>query len=223
MKILTIDIETGGLEPHKHSLLEIGMVYHCLQKATVESARVVFLHENLCITPFCINMHGKLLAEIHDVEQSDWWNNLVDNGYTFAHVAPGEDESLSTYHTTYCMGGEYMRQGFHGALGELHVDVERGARTVVAGKNLAGFDLPFMAENGLLDIAENGDQFRAHRRVLDPCTGITSPNDIVPPDLAECLQRAGLCAIVGHQAMSDAHAVDALVSQQILKNTPVTA
>lgn len=74
-------------------------------------------------------------------------------------------------------------------------------RIVVAGKNFASFDARFIrrAAPHLLQ--------KFHRRVLDPRSFWTRPEDACSPSLAECLERAGLPPHNVHNAFADAMAV----------------
>lgn len=71
-----------------------------------------------------------------------------------------------------------------------------GTRVTVAGKNVAGFDLPFLP--GRLR-----DCFR--HRVIDPgALFLDWSSDTMVPDLAVCKQRAGIDTPVAHDAREDA-------------------
>ncbi len=217
MKYLTLDIETGGLEPETSSLLEIGLVYR--RGEEFDAVRVVFIPDEIVLNAYCAHLNRGLLDEMHQVEQTEWWKELLRDGFTYGCVKPGEPEALSPWVSYYSLAGGHGYQAFHAALTELGVDISDEARTVVAGKNVAGFDLPFLNANGLMEMAPNGDQFRVHRRTLDPALGLMLPTDDHPPDLATCLERADLPPVDGaHTAVADALAVDSLIWRQILGN-----
>lgn len=219
MKYLTLDIETGGLQPESHSLMEIGLV-HRQGEEGLSMARIVFMPTDaMRLTTYCAHLHRDLLDEMHTVEQSEWWGDLSRDGYTYGCVQPDQPESQSEYLTYYSMDSEHGYQAFHAALTEIGVFIQDGARTVVAGKNVAAFDIPFLVINGLLEMAHNGDQFKLHRRTLDPALGLMLPTDDLPPDLATCLERASLPPVDGaHTAVADALAVDTLILRQLLLN-----
>lgn len=75
-----------------------------------------------------------------------------------------------------------------------------GNQVTAAGKNFEHFDLPFLLEE---DIVEKGC---FHRRVLDPAVLYARADDEVPPNLVQCLDRAGLSPTQGvssHYALGD--------------------
>jgi hypothetical protein len=80
-------------------------------------------------------------------------------------------------------------------------------KPVIAGKNVAGFDLPF-----LNTCIPDWKYIKFHHRVIDPGMLYFNPKtDMVPPDLKECKKRAGLPEIVTHEALDDAWDVIQLV------------
>ena len=226
MEFLSIDVETGGLTT-EHTLLEIGLVKAHLQPDdddwldSARSARIVLMHDTLAINIYCCNMHKTLLAEMHEVEQSEWWKKTVGGGYTYAKVAPDQPESMSDF-VTYYTFADYAKQGFCAALDDLGIEWRHKPITA-AGKNAGTFDLPFLAAQGCLSpdadtISLDGPPeppviFR--RRILDPCTLYTLPDDTEPPGLADCLKRAGLPEMVMHTAIEDAVQVVRLLRRKL--------
>lgn len=72
-------------------------------------------------------------------------------------------------------------------------------KAVVAGKNFAGFDLKFLQKIGF------GQKTKFYHRILDPGSMFyNSLTDSVPPDLKECLRRAGINKEIAHGAVEDA-------------------
>ncbi len=78
-------------------------------------------------------------------------------------------------------------------------------RIVLAGKNVAGFDLRFL--KNLLGWSE----IPVHHRVLDPGNLFLRPDDREPPSTDECLRRAGIKTTTQHDALSDAYDVCKLI------------
>jgi len=73
-----------------------------------------------------------------------------------------------------------------------------GSVNVFAGKNLGTFDLRFLRK------IKGWDQVKFHQRVLDPTMYYLHHDDIEPPNLKTCMQRAGLPMLEHHDAVSDA-------------------
>lgn len=72
-------------------------------------------------------------------------------------------------------------------------------KAVIVGKNFAGFDLKFLQKIGF------GKTTKFFRRILDPGSMFYNPFiDAVPPDLKECLRRAGINKEIAHGAIEDA-------------------
>jgi DNA polymerase III epsilon subunit-like protein len=78
-------------------------------------------------------------------------------------------------------------------------------KVVVAGKNFATFDLPF------IEVAAPHVAKQFFRRILDPAILYMRLADPLPPDLATCLARAGLSDEVSHNAVDDAAQVRDLI------------
>lgn len=91
---------------------------------------------------------------------------------------------------------------------------EGKVRIVASGKNLAGFDLPFLNFDG---IKLNGSVY-SHQRVIDPTFGLIDwSEDSVPPSLGDCKDRMGLSEVVAHGAVEDAWDV-ICVTREVTKN-----
>jgi hypothetical protein len=83
---------------------------------------------------------------------------------------------------------------------------------VVAGKNFAGFDKPFLRHVPFFNALN-----RLHHRCLDPGSMYFDPTrDEVVPSTQECLRRAGLDDTVSHTAVEDAMDVCRLIRWKLL-------
>jgi DNA polymerase III epsilon subunit-like protein len=78
-------------------------------------------------------------------------------------------------------------------------------RVVLAGKNVAGFDLRFLKN------LSGWSEIPVHHRVLDPGNLFLRPDDREPPSTDECLRRAGINTSAQHDALSDAYDVCKLI------------
>lgn len=176
MRHFAIDIETGGLDPKKHSLLEIGIV----DSLTGRSLRVLIYAEEYCLTGFCAVMHHSLLKELRDIDTSKL-NVLRDRGASRWEAACG----IRDY-------GMVVRKW----LDNLGVE----GKINVSGKNYLSFDGKWI-HSGLVAA---GVEIR--RRILDPAILYCKPGDEKLPNLATCCERAGIKydASLAHGAVYDA-------------------
>jgi DNA polymerase III epsilon subunit-like protein len=185
MKYVSIDIETTGLKPGFHQMIEFGAVMEDTENplpiCQLPKFRALIKHNEYTISPFCIGLHKDLLDELTFKQRKNplaWYTKL-------------EDE------THLCMQGALTNLFSHW-LRENGIDTAV-TKVVVAGKNFQGFDLKFIEPVFMSKI-----QF--HRRVLDPTVLFTLPTDKEPPNLGKCAERAGL-EFTGdgyHTAVSDA-------------------
>jgi len=85
-------------------------------------------------------------------------------------------------------------------------------KITICGKNFGSFDLQFLKELNGWEVWTKA----AHvsHRYMDPGPLFARCTDAVPPDLATCLQRAGLPDQVSHRAIDDANAVLTLLESQ---------
>lgn len=200
MKYISIDIETTGLNPEEDQTLEIGFVVDDLtEPQPLGWGRVVLCHKKINGNPFALQLNSKLLREIHDNSR-----NLEEFADT--------DRSKEFSHNTL-----YVRP--KSAIRHLRTMVTKTYDAYnwnLAGKNLASFDIPFM---------KNLDGFnliRYHRRILDPSIFYMDIEDEVMPNLAECLDRAGMNPTNLHTAVGDAWDVCRLIRYASNLNTEVS-
>ena len=173
MRYVSIDIETTGLDPDRHQVLEVGAVYDngsALDDLPV--FRCLIQHDTIVGDISALIMNAELLAEINTYR--------LDKAYS---------RWIGGTHSWICKPTRF-RHLFKEWLDELKV-----VKPVLAGKNVARFDLPFLERLGFVP---------HHRRILDPAVLYIKSTDIVPPNLATCLERAGLPNEVTHRAVDDA-------------------
>lgn len=183
MKYISIDTETTGIDPSLDQVLEIGAIIedtnNPMSFEDLPKFNVILLYDRYQGTPFAINMNKRI------------WEIL-------AYVPP----KGTTEHIKYCaehriIPASEAAHHFNKWLSECGMK----GRSVIAGKNIAGFDVPFL--NNLPNWKEN---VKFHNRVIDPGSiMIDWKNDDVPPNSEECKRRARLeDDTIAHNALYDA-------------------
>jgi DNA polymerase III epsilon subunit-like protein len=197
MKIVSIDLETTGLDPATCQVLEFGAVFDDFL-APLESLPTFhryLWHPKITGEPLALAMNAAIIQTIAEGKHPD----IVRSGFTLL--------SDFTRWLDECYGEPRVRD------------------VVVAGKNFAKFDLPFLkALEALVTERQRSDwglnlDHRFHRRFLDPtmlCLDIYQ--DTVPPNLDKCLERVGLAnrGEATHDAVGDALAVVKVLRSKLL-------
>jgi oligoribonuclease len=170
-----IDIETCGLSVENCDILEFGAVLDDLNNPKpikmLSKFHCYFNLNNYHGEPYALSMHSKIFKRIAEKEK----------GFT------------------YCSPSKFGFM-FKKFLLDNGYKCEHDIVTInAAGKNLAGFDIPFL--NAKTDIQKH---VNIRKRVLDPSILFINRNDIALPSLSECKKRAGLSENVAHDAISDA-------------------
>lgn len=178
MRFCAVDIETSGLDPNLHGVIEFGAVYADLTgDIKPKEFQGWIIPNNFTWDAYCLMLHAKLIAEIDDrVKSKDplVYKSLADVAIAFKHWLHTECGVLKK--DDYAKGLE---------------------RVTGAGKNFGSFDLQFL-------IKEPGFQDVFKHRSLDPTIYYLKPEDQFPPDLKECKLRAGFTGEVAHRGLADA-------------------
>lgn len=116
MRYIAIDIETTGLDPEKHQILEFAAIFDDLKNPMPLGCSPFFIRrieaDNYVISDYCLKMHQKLLGEIRENVPAGNNISINDLGLCFRTWLT----NLNLYETVY----------------------------TVAGKNFAGFDGQFL-------------------------------------------------------------------------------
>lgn len=190
MKFVSIDIETTGLDPKKHQILEVGA---CIVDTQTPSAsvdwpkfRMLLTQEDYTVTPYCAKLHYDLWQELSAIKNPK-------------EITVKQDCMLFSGH---CLDSDFPLV-FMGWCKRNGVD-----KIIPAGKNFGSFDLQF------LNRLPNWNAFvRMAHRTYDPAAYYFMRNDAILPDMNLCCQRAGIAAQTDHTALADA----ILVAQLCLK------
>lgn len=185
--VLSLDVETTGLEPDRNQVLEIGAVidYHNDTRALEEMPT---FHCLVRPTPYIVGneyalqLNNRILRKLAGVDKTD---ELI--------LGPQEAmEQLVEFMKSYLPPGS--------------------KRYTPAGKNFASFDRPFLVNTADYDTGRAFDKLLAHR-TMDPAMFYWNPalDGYNLPDLTTCLHRAGLTPTDLHTAVGDAQDVIRLI------------
>lgn len=180
MQYLSLDIETTGLNPDTCQILQLAAVLDDTTKP-LEAAPTfnALVYDNLYAgEPYALAMNQEIFSTLAKHKPSD--RDVVHRGHP-VYILPISTLLIELQHW---------------------LEMECCPKPVVAGKNVANFDLRFIEKLG---------KFNCDHRCLDPGNLYLQPSDQVVPGTAECLRRAGLPELVSHDALDDAYDVCKLI------------
>lgn len=190
MRYISLDIETTSLNPQDGDVLEIGAIVedttNYRPRAELPAFHCYVNKENYRGNIFALAMNAHIFKKILELRKPD--GDGIFRGKKEASLL--SPESVAKFFL------KFLKD--HNCL---------DTKLVIAGKNVAGFDLPF------LNVCIPDWQYiKFHHRVIDPgMLYFNAHTDNVPPDLKECKKRAGLPEVVTHEALDDAWDVIQLV------------
>lgn len=180
----SIDIETTGLDPKIHQILEIAIVIEdtSVKKPIEELPTFTTLirHDNYTWAPEAYKMNRGLFEEILLAGKS------VPRIYSDS-FSGSIEESINRF-----------------------LIASADGPIPIAGKNYAGFDGPFLKRSFPIF----GSRRFSHRSIDPSILFTDWKNDKTPPSLSECLKRANLPDTVTHRALDDARQVIQLLRTQ---------
>lgn len=175
MKVVSIDIETTGLDPQKCDILQIGAcIFDLLEPFERVKCPKLLLYVNTLLTHWeqqAVVSNAKIVA---DMMQRKMRND--PDVVTYADVVPDFRYWLNT-------NGVRQDIGF-----------------TVTGKNFMGFDQQFLCSK----VPNWADGIRIKHRSIDIASHFWQPGDAALPTLQMCLERAGINTVVSHTALDDA-------------------
>lgn len=180
MRFVAVDLETSGLDPHCHGVIEFGAVYADLTNTiTPRQFHAWVIPNNFTWDIYCLMLHKKLIDDV----------NAQASG-------KGQNTDPPVYVDLNAVGRTF-KKWLHDDCGVPFKKSGELERVTAAGKNFGSFDLQF-----LLQSTEFASTFR--HRSLDPTILYMKPEDEFPPDLKECKIRAGFTGDVAHRGLADA-------------------
>lgn len=194
MHYLSLDLETTGLNEESCQILQLAAVYDDTSRPLEESPTFNVLVWAPIYTgePYALALNQKILQTLAGMSHLVFGNlvtsrSAIHNGVSIDCVIQDKLALLLLY---------WLERQGAGLLND---------KIVLAGKNVAGFDLRFLRK------LPNWDKIPAHHRVFDPGNLYLRPEDTEPPGTEECMRRAGIDAGVTHDALDDALVVCKLI------------
>ena len=193
-----IDIETSSLHPSKGQLLELGVVIDDLSVKVDRADLEEYLeqlpkfhcykHPNVVGEHYAVSMHNRIWQLL---AKESVYRTLSNN------LLP--EKAIVEERDVYNYLGKFLKE--HGLI------TDDNNRVTVAGKNVAGFDIPWLktlSGFNYMDTNYSGLIYKFSHRTIDPAMLYMKSTDKIPPSLNECLQRAGINKTVDHTAVGDA-------------------
>jgi oligoribonuclease len=188
MRYVSIDLETTGLRPDRHQIIEFGAVIENTHKQIslqdLPRFKRIVKHADYTGQAFALNLNARIFQEL-----------VTPTGAAAVCTAPELAEQFKDF---------LLNNGFEAAeKGYIHIQV--------AGKNFASFDLLFLHQ-----LPNWRDHIRISHKILDPVMYyIDYAADESLPSLEECKRRAGFeDPTVSHDALADAQDVVRLLRHQ---------
>ncbi len=180
MKVLYVDLETTGLDPETCQILQIGLLWDHNSTIPVDQLpQLEFLvrHDSYRGDPYALWLNAALLKRL----------SVKGAGVATINVSN-------------------MLSDFLNGCG-----IDPKDKILIGGKNVSGFDLPFLSKLPFFkgwSFPENffdphGPYYRFAHRTVDPAMMYARDTDDMPPNLDECLKRAGIPKQTGHTALDD--------------------
>ncbi len=170
MKYVSLDLETSSLEPKPEHILQISAVVE-------DTENLVAIEELPHFT--CFVTHKIITGQPYA---------LGMNGWILDYISGRKEDS------------PYLVLEKDTAFGNLELFLVRhfglNTRPLVAGKNVAMFDLQFFPK-------QIKDLF-GHRTIDPAMLYMNWQTDLKPPSLIQCKERAGIPGDVAHDALEDA-------------------
>lgn len=186
MRYVSLDLETSGPDPLRHQVLELAVVVEDTKRPRplpeLPSFRRLLRHSEIAGTAGALALNARLLAELAAAKE----------GPASAPEAPAD----------ICLPAEVLPQLREFLLSQgFRPDPKDRVRFVMAGKNVASYDLLFLRQ-----LPGWGALLRAEPAVLDPAVFYLNwHKDSRLPSMSICKARAQLPDTeVAHEALADA-------------------
>lgn len=176
----SIDLETTGLDPKNHQILEIGIIYEDPMKQLsfeeIPKFRCLVEYENFIGSAFAINLNQRIFKEIVELEKSG-----------------DKDHILWDINTAVDRAARFI---------DSNCVINRDRQIRITGKNFGSFDKNFLVKNQFFNRLAN----KVSHRYLDVGSMFFDPKTMDwIPSTEECYKLTGIDKeVVSHTAIDDA-------------------
>lgn len=201
MKYCSLDIETTGLDSDACDVVQFAAILDDLSRpkplSKLPTLKICFIKDDHLVgDPYALSMHQKILLQIDRARKLRLEED--EDGTRFMRLAE-LPEALNGFLFTNGWVPDAKTDRFY---------------VNVAGKNAAGFDLPFLRRK-----IKRWGRVHLNQRVIDPAVLYFDPmTDASLPDMQECMKRAGIQGEVAHTATEDAMTVVRLLRAKYCKD-----
>jgi len=212
MIYVSIDIETSGLDPIKHSVLSIGAIIEDTEKKLpfLECPRfnAIILQNEITGSPRALDMNSSIIGSMGRYLESSKEDRaklelaescVYGGGYQFWE----KEEVIKAFFCFLWNNGFINDSAWIESEGVPKPIIDGRTKPItinVAGKNFGTFDKLFLQE-----LPWWQKLIRTRQRVLDPAIlCVDWKNDTSLPSLTQCKEKLGIEGIVTHNALDDA-------------------
>lgn len=197
MKYISLDLETTGLDPKNHQILEVGAILEDTEKKLPREKcpqfHAILDQKEIVGQPYALNMNAnllKILAELDDLHYTK------KGSFKRKHNIVKPEEVVKKFRKWYWTDVEGKDSA------DFDFFQSKLVRFNVAGKNFGTFDLQFLKE-----LPFWGTKIECRNRIIDPAVAfIDWKEDKALPNMETCKARAkhteGI--VVTHNALDDA-------------------
>jgi oligoribonuclease len=198
MKYVSIDIETSGIDPEKHQILEFSAIIedtkNPLSFDEIPKFNAKFFYKEIIGEPIALAMNTRLLEIFSIYDKID---NLSDRAFF------REEENIY-YTTRFPEPNNAYNNAWSDFKKMLSLSFSSREKITIAGKNFAIFDMPFLIKTSTYWDKDHHDCI-FNRRIIDVANFyINFLNDDVLPNTEECIKRSNLNLQSNHDSMMDA-------------------